>query len=336
MRRSPKRSQLLVQGAAAWFAFAILPRPSRAAQFEFKLASSDAVELPATVRFVQMANAVKAETDGRMQINVFPNSQLGSQTAMLGQLRLGSIQMLNLQHSAYSSVVPVAQISSLGFAFTSDKMGLEALDGPLGAYVRREFAAKGLYAFRRSSLSGFRNVTSSTKPIHAAEDFTGFRLRVIAAAIFVDLFKALGASPTPLDANELYTALQTHLVDGQEGILQLIDSFRLFEVQRYLSLTNHIWSGEWLVANADAWSRLPSDIRDIVERNIDKHILSSRRDQVLLNNALPDKLRREGLTFNSTDTASMRARLAPYYTRWRAEFGSTAWTLLTDKVGKLV
>lgn len=282
-----------------------------------------------------MAAAIGAETNGRLQIKVFANSVLGSQTSMMGQLRIGSIQFLIANHSLFASLVPAAQISSVGFAFTSDKVPLDALDGALGAYVRRELGAKGLHVFEKTVATGFRQVTSATKPIRTADDLANLRIRVIAAPIFVDLFKTLGASPVPLDSNELYVSLQTRLVDGQENGLPGIEGFRVYEVQRYLSLTNHIWSGEWLTANVDSWNALPSDIQTIVNRNAQKYILLERRDATELNASLLDKLHRQGLAVNTADAASMRARLAPYYARWKNEFGATAWGLLEESAGKL-
>ena len=145
------------------------------------------------------------------------------------------------------------------------------MDGALGAYVRRDFASKGIYVFEKTYESGFRQVTSSTKPIHRVDDFAGFKIRVLPAAIFVDLFKLLGAAPVPIDGSEMYVAMQTHIVDGQDSPLATIESFRLFEVQKYISITNHIWGGYWIAANAEAWNALPDDIRGIVSRNLLKY-----------------------------------------------------------------
>ena len=282
-----------------------------------------------------MANAVKAESGGRLDIQVFPNSQLGSQTAMLGQLRLGSIQLLNIGNSSYTGVVPVYSIDSVGFAWTTWKQPLEALAGPLGAYIRREFAAKGMYAFPKVFAFGYREITSSTHPIRSADDLVGFKIRTVPSAIIVEFFRALGSTPVPLDANELYTALQTHVVDGQDTALQVIASFRLFEVQKYLSVTNHTWTGSTMVANADALNALPSDIGSILKRNADKYADLASNDVYISNDSLADKLRRQGFTFNKTDTSTMRAKLGPYYTRWKNELGANAWNLLEAQVGKL-
>ena len=306
-----------------------------AAQYNYKLGHPFPVDYAPHVRLVQMAKTINQETGGRLDIQIFPNATLGSQTAMLTQVRLGSIQLLTVGNPTYTGLVPAAAIDSVGFAFPSDPVALKAMDGALGAYVRREFAAKGLYAFDRLLNFSFRQVTAWSKAIRTPEDFVGFKVRATPGAIVVDLFKTLGASPTPIDANELYTALQTHLVDGQETPLVAIQGYRFYEVQKYLSLTNHIWTGAWVVANTDAWNSLPADIRDTVERNMRKYADLERRDVAVQNVSVADKLRREGLTFNNTDGPAMRAKLGPYYTKWKGELGSTGWNLLEATVGKL-
>jgi tripartite ATP-independent transporter DctP family solute receptor len=284
---------------------------------------------------VQMANAVKAETNGRMEIQVYPNSQLGSQASMIAQVRLGSLQFMQTGNAQFSSIVPVAAIDSLGFAFSNGNQPLEALDGNLGAYIRREFAAKGLLCFDKVFDASFRQVTSSLRPIRAVGDFAGTKIRVPSSPIYVEMFRALGASPVALDTTELYTALQTRIVDAQETPLTVIESYRLSEVQKYLSLTSHGWGGLWLVGNLEAWNALPPDIQDIVKRNEAKYALLERRDVAAQVNSLANKLAREGFAVNQADTSGMRARLGPYYARWKNEFGSTAWGLLEAVTGKL-
>ena len=327
------RRQAIFTGGA--IAATSMLRPSAAAQFVYKLAHQQSLEFPLHVRTVQMVNAIRAETNGRMEIQIFPNSILGGQTSLLGQVRLGSIQFLNLGDANYTPVVPAFGVEAVGFAFNSFYQPLKAYSGPLGAYIRREFAAKGLYAFDGVFGVGFRQLTSSTKPIKTADDLTGFRVRIVPAPIILDFFRTLGASPTAIDSNEMYTALQTRVVDGQDGPLATIESFKLYEVQKFLSITNHTWTGNSYVANGQAWEALPSDVQDIIRRNVKKYALLGSKDVDLTNGAVFDKLKRQGLVANAADVNSMRRRLGSYYSRWKAELGATLWNLLEDAVGKL-
>ena len=182
-----------------------------------------------------------------------------------------------------------------------------------------------------------RQITSSTKPMRTADDLSGFRIRTPAGALWVDLFKSFGASPTPINFNETYTALQTKVVDGEENPYAIIDSAHLYEVQRYLTVTNHMWSAYHLLGNAEAWRVLPPDVRKIVDRNLTKYALQQRVATAERNASLADQLARRGMKISAADTGSFRARLTSsgFYARWKATFGKTAWDLLEAHAGKL-
>ena len=309
--------------------------PARAAEFVYKLGTPNPPDYPPNIALVQMTEAVKKETNGRLEIKVYANGLLGSQTSMLTQVRLGSLDMYETGNNNYSGVIPAAMIDSVGYAFSNGEQPLAALDGALGDYIRKEFAAKNLYLFDRCYDISFRQVTNSVRPIRAVEDFAGLKIRTPQTPIFVDLFKLMGASPVGLDVDELYTALQTHLADGQETPLVTIERFRFPEVQKYLSYTNHGWGGTSLVANMDKWNALPSELQEAVKRNERKYALLERHSMRLVNVSLANKLVREGLKPNTVDTSGIRARLGPYYARWKKEFGATAWGLLEQYAGKL-
>ncbi len=313
----------------------VLRLPAKAAEFQYKYASNISIDHPLNVRMIQMWNAVKRETGGAVEVTVFPNNQLGGDTAMLTQLRSGALQFFTLDGGILQSVVPVAAIQAVGFAFKDSAQAFSAFDGALGAYVRKEIEAKGLVAFPKMWANGMRQVTSSTHPIKTADDLANFRIRTPAGALWVDLFKSLGASPTPINFSEVYTALQNHTVDGEENPFAVIAAARLFEVQKYLSVTNHMWSAFWLLANPDAWKALPASAQAVIERNAAKYALLQRADTQQRNDSLADKLQRSGMQLNVADTSGFRARLGDFYKRWHATFGDTAWDLLEKTSGKL-
>jgi TRAP-type C4-dicarboxylate transport system substrate-binding protein len=149
------------------------------------------------------------------------------------------------------------------------------------------------------------------------------------------MFGALGASPTPIAANEMYVALQTHVVDAQENPFTIVETFRLFEVQTFLSVTNHMWSNFWIVANADAFNGLPSELQTILREEMDRYALTNRREMELRNASLADKLTRLGMKINVVDVGPFRAKLRGFYDKEQAAFGSDAWTLLENAAGKL-
>ncbi len=331
------RRRFLAASAATFASIAVVRAPARAAQWTYKYASNVSADHPLNVRMHECWNAVKNETGGRLEVQVFPNNQLGGDTQVLGQVRSGAVQFFTLDGGILQSVVAVAGIQGVGFAFKDSQDAFRAMDGPLGDYVRGEIRKVGLYVHPKMWENGMRQITSSSKPIRTAADLEGFKIRTPAGALWVDLFKSFGAAPTPINFNEVYTALQTHVVDGQENPYAIIDTARLFEVQKYLSVTNHMWSAYHFLGNQDAWKALPPEVQATVERNLTKYALLQRRDTQLRNDSLADKLVRHGMTMNRADTSGFRAKLASsgFYKKWAQTFGSDSWSLLERTSGRL-
>jgi tripartite ATP-independent transporter DctP family solute receptor len=335
MTLAPTRASFVTASAAAFASVAFVRAPARAAQFTLKSGCNQPVDHPLSIAMKAMCAAIGAESGGRVDITVFPNNQLGGDTAMLGQLRTGALSMMTLDGGILSGVVPVAAIQSVGFAFKTPQEALAAYDGALGASVRDEITAKGMHPFDLIWENGMRQITSSTKPIVSVADLGNFKIRTPAAKISLDLFKELGASPTPINFNELYTALQTHVVDGQENPPANIMVARFYEVQKYMSLTAHQWSGYWLLMNADVWKSLPDDIQSIVTKNAALAARKQRTAVMAMNTSLVSTLKGKGMAVNEADRAGMKAQLGGFYKRWKAEFGDTTWSLLENATTKL-
>jgi len=329
--------QGFVAGTAATFASIGLIKPAQAAQFELKWAVDVPPDHPISVRCVEAFSRIKDATKGRVQIKAFPSSQLGSDPAMLSQLRTGALEMLALPGAFFNTVVPVASIENLAYAFPNSETAFRAMDGDLGEVIRADIRSKGLVVFDKIFENGFREITTSTKPIRNVGDLAGLKIRVSPGKIRIDTFQSLGASPTPIALSELYTSLQTHVVDAQENPLILIEQQKFYEVQKYISLSNHIWSGYWSLMNEDAWKKLPADVQAIMAREMNAAALRARHDNTVLNGSVADKLSRRGMKFNDVDVASFKAKLsdAKYYQRWKAEFGDKAWTALEKYANKL-
>ena len=285
----------------------------------------------------EAVDKIKQKSGGRMEIQLFPNSQLGGDSDMLSQLRTGAIQMFNLSGLILATYVPVASINGIGFAFKDYDQVWPAMDGALGAFVRSAIAKAGLYAFNNMWDNGYRQITSSTHPINTPDDLKGFKIRVPVSPLWTSMFKALGASPTSININEVYSALQTKIVEGQENPLSLINLFKFYEVQKYVSFTNHMWDGFWTLANAKAWADLPKELQEIVARNINGAALKEREDVRQLNDSLQGELTQKGMVFNKTDADKFRAtlRTAGFYAEWKGKYGAEAWAALEKQVGSL-
>ena len=155
--------------------------------------------------------------------------------------------------------------------------------------------------------------------------------------LWTSLFTTLGASPTSINMSETYSALQTHVVDGQENPLAVIETAKLYEVQKYCSMTNHMWDGYWLLANRRAFERMPKDVSAAVATAFNAAALQQRADVAALNGRLQGKLTDSGLAFNPVDPAPFRQLLheAGFYKDWRGRYGADAWGVLEAAVGGL-
>jgi tripartite ATP-independent transporter DctP family solute receptor len=323
-------------GAAALASIAIIT-PARAADFDIKFGSDLPQEHPVNVRTVEAFGRITKATKGRVTGKVFPASVLGSDASMISQLRSGAVEMLAMP-GAFLTFSPLASIENLAFAFKDRDTVFKAMDGDLGKVIRDDIASKGgVICLDKIWENGFRDITTSTKPIHVANDLAGLKIRVSPGKIRIDTFQSLGASPTPIALSELYTSLQTHVVDAQENPLVLIDQQKFYEVQKYVSLSEHIWSGYWTLVNQDVWNRMGSSIQAIMSKEMSAATLAARNDMTNMNTSVADQLTRLGMKFNTVDKQSFKQKLsaAKYYDRWKAEFGTPAWTALEKYANKL-
>jgi len=289
------------------------------------------------IRAKEMVEAIQKETNGRVEIRIFPSSQLGSDTDMLSQVRSGGVEFFTLSGLILATLVPASSITGIGFAFGNYNDVWKALDGDLGAHVRREINKANLVVMDKIWDNGFRQITSSTKPIQTAADLKGFKIRVPVSPLWTSMFKAFDSAPASINFNEVYSALQTKIVDGQENPLAIIDTAKLNEVQKYCSVTNHMWDGFWFLANKRAWERLPENLRAIVAKNINAAGMKEREDVAGMNATLQKGLTEKGMIFNQTKPDSFRDRLRAggFYSEWKTKLGNDAWSMLERYSGKL-
>ncbi len=310
---------------------------ARAAEFTYKYANNLPVTHPMNIRANEAAAKIKAETNGRFELQVYPNNQLGSDTDVLSQLRSGAVEFFTLSGLILATLVPAASINGLGFAFKDYDTVWAAMDGSLGAYIRGQIAKAGLVPMEKIWDNGFRQITTSTKAINTPDDLKGFKIRVPVSPLWTSMFKAFDAAPASINFAEVYSALQTKVVEGQENPLAIISTAKLYEVQKYCSLTNHMWDGFWFLANKAAFQAIPQDLRAIVVKNINAAGLAERADVAKLNATLQGDLAAKGLVFNQPNAAPFRETLrkAGFYAEWKGKYGDEAFSILENAVGKL-
>lgn len=325
----------MLAGSGALALGAAFHTRARAAEYTYKFANNLPTSHPLNIRLKEATDKIQEETGGRLEINIFPSSQLGNDTETLSQLRSGATEFFSLSPLILSTLVPNAAISGVGFAFEDYDTVWKAMDGELGAFARAEIERKGLVPMEKIWDNGFRQITSSNKPINSPEDLTGFKIRVPPSPLWQSMFSALGAAPATINAAEMYTALSTGTVDGQENPVAIASVFKLYEVQKYCAMTNHMWDGFWFLANKGAWETLPEDIREIVAKNLNGKADDQRADTKKLNDTLRGDLTKLGMTFTDPDKAAFRAKLANagFYGEWKGNFGESAWDILEKAVG---
>jgi tripartite ATP-independent transporter DctP family solute receptor len=304
----------------------------RSSRLHYRLGANQPAQSPTARRLAEMAEAIGRDTSGEFRLDVFPESRLGPDPQMFGDLRAGKLEFY-MSGALLGRVAPTSDLPLLPFTFRDNAAVFAALDGSLGDMIRGELAGAGLHAFRHGWLNGFHHITTSNRPVETAADFAGLKIRTPGGAIAADFFRTLGAEPGMVPFSGMYGALKAKSFDGQSDPLQVVEALRLYEVQTYLSLTGHWWSGFTLLANSDAWAALPGDVRQVVERNAEKYALLQRADVAAINEAGAAELARRGMVVNTADSASIRARLGEFYARWRARFRPDAWALLEAQVG---
>src|ERR1700716_2581831 len=290
------RRAILIAGTAVPLV-SILRRPAWAAEFDYKLATGQDPTHPVNTRAAEALNRIREATGGRLDIKLFPANQLGSDTDLLTQVRNGSVEFFNLSTSILATFVPVAGMLNTGFAFKDYDTVWKAMDGDLGTYVRAQIAKTPIMTMSRPWDNGFRHITSPTGDIKAPDDLKGFKIRVPPAPMLTSLFKALDAGPAPINFNELYSALQTKVVEGQENPLAIIATARLYEVQKYCSLTSHVWDAYIILGTRRSFQRLPADVQEILTRELNTAADAERADIAALSKSLRDDLSAKGLQF---------------------------------------
>ena len=310
---------------------------AQAAEFTYKYANNLPVAHPMNARANEAVAKIKEETKGRVEIQIFPNNQLGSDTDMLSQVRSGGVEFFTLSPLILSTLVANASLSGIGFAFANYDAVWKAMDGELGAYVRGQINKANLVVMDKIWDNGFRQITSSKGPVNTPDDLKGFKIRVPVSPLWTSMFTAFQSAPASINFAEVYSALQTGIVDGQENPLAIIETAKLYEVQTYCSTTNHMWDGFWFLANRRNWEALPKDIQEIVAKHINAAGVAERADVAKLTQNLRETLSGRGMKFNDVDPKAFREKLraAGFYGEWKGKFGDAAWATLEDAVGKL-
>lgn len=209
------------------------------------------------------AEQVKAKSQGRFEIQVFPNGALGSDAQTISAVRGGSIDICLTGNPFFTGLAPKLNVLDLPFLFQSRKHAAAVMDGPIGDGLRKELEGSNLKALATWEI-GWRNLTNNRRPVATAADIKGLKIRTTPNPAHIKAFQLLGAVPTPMAFTELFTALETGAVDGQENPVTLILNAKFNEVQKHLSLTRHAFTTGPVVMNKAKFDALPADIQTML------------------------------------------------------------------------
>jgi TRAP-type transport system periplasmic protein len=332
------RRQLMVGAGPVIAAPAIFRiSPARATEFTYKYSSDLKSDHPTILRMTEAADLIRKDSGGKLDIQVFPDSQLGSTTNTLSQVRDGSLEFVTYSPVVFSAVVPVSAIGGIGFAFPDYATVWKAMDGDLGEYVRGEMQKTGIVVLEKCWDQGFRQITSSTRPIVTPADLKGFKIRVPVSPLWTSMFEAFQASPISLNVAEIYSALQTKIAEGWEAPLISHWSFKSYEVQKHVSLTSHMWDGLWMFANKNAWDALPANVREIAATHINAAALKQRDDIEKQSVTMLANLESKGMIAHKVDRNAFREELrkANFFATWKKKMGDDTWALLEKYCGNI-
>jgi len=237
----------------------------RTLRFAFSLAKDHPLGTGAQV----FADAVSKKSGGKMRVQLFPGAVLGSDAQNLSAVRGGTLDFTTMATGLVASIDKQFTVFDLPFLFNNAQEAYALADGPVGTRMLNDLAQHGLIGLGIWDL-GFRNLTNSKRPITKLEDIQGLKIRVIASPIYIDLFSTLGANPVPMTFGEVYGALESKAIDGQDNPVGVIESAKFAEVQKFMSLTRHVYTGMPFLMSKKTWDSMSEAERNIIKAAADE------------------------------------------------------------------
>lgn len=266
---------------------------------------------------VKFADVVKAKSNGRIEVQVAPSAQLGDDAAMVTALRTGALDLSANSQGAVANAVPEYAAFGMPFLFSSLPQAWKLLDGPLGKELADKSAEKGLVVLGYWD-NGIRHMSNSKKPLLKPEDLKGMKMRTPPDAVTVDIMQSLGAEAQQIKFAELYVALQQGVVDGQENPLMNIHASKLYEVQKFISLTGHKYEMTPFLMSKRSWERLPEPDRKILQEAAAEATQLQRRMSVEVDEKLLAELKSKGVQVSTVDKAGFVKATEAIDDKWLA------------------
>jgi TRAP-type transport system periplasmic protein len=278
----------------------------------------------------KLAEYVEEESDGQLRIKIYPNSQLGDDRGMLEQVQEGSLDITLAETGRFGIWVPRASLMGLPYVVDGyDHLRKALFETDYGKDLQEELLKEHNWKIVGNAYNGTRQTTSNKK-IDSISDMKGLKLRVPEADTLLDYAKYTGASPTPMAFTEVYLALQTNAVDGQENPLSTIDAQKFYEVQDYLAITNHVVNDVNYVVSNDTWNKLPEDLKSVLENGIKE--TAEYHTQLFEDEEakLIAKFKGEGMTVTEPDLEEFKKAVSKAYPKYYKEIGKDAESFVKE------
>jgi tripartite ATP-independent transporter DctP family solute receptor len=287
----------------------------------------------------KFAELVAQKSAGKMKVKLYPGGALGNDVTMISALQGGTQEMAVPDTATLVGIEGLKDfgVMNLPFLFDTGQEADAVLDGPFGQKLLAKLPEKGLIGLGFWE-NGFRHVTNSRKPISKAEDFTGLKLRVIQNPLFIDTFNALGANAVPMPFPELYTALESKTVDGQENPLAIILSSKFHEVQKHIVLSKHMYSLWPFLMGKKFWDRLTPDEQKVITEAANEAKAYERKIIRAYDAKALEELKSKGMqvtTLPEAEIAKMREKLKPVWAKFTKEFGEASANELFAELDKI-
>ncbi|MBU1002233.1 MAG: TRAP transporter substrate-binding protein [Proteobacteria bacterium] len=268
------------------------------------------VTMPGSAQYVcaeRFQQLVAERAGDTLEVKLFHSGSLGSETDILQQVQMNAVDMAIITLGPFDTFVPEVKVISFPFLFRDHEQVDQLLDGPLGDEVLTSLERAGFKGLAFSE-NGFRNLTNNTRPVRTVDDVHGLKIRVMESAMHKELWKTLGANPTPM-AWPIYAELQQGTIDGQENPLSVLWVYKLFEVQKYLTLTGHVYSAHIDIASLAWWKTLPQAEQELLTRAMHDAALYQRQWNRQNVAGFLDQLKGAGMqVVSDPDLASFKAQ----------------------------
>lgn len=277
----------------------------------------------------KFAELVAEKTDGRVKVQAFHSSQLGNERDMVEGLQLGTLEMTLVSTAPLSSFTNKFEVFDLPFIFKDTESARNILDGSIGQELLDTLQDQGILGLCYFE-NGFRSVTNNKMPITKPEDLKGLKIRTMESPIHMASFEVMGADPTPMAFGELFTALQQGTIDGQENPLAIVDTSKFYEVQKYLSLTEHFYAPAPLLISKDFFEGLDADLQEAIKeaaieaRDYERGLLDE------MNQRLLGELEQRGMKINEVDKQPFIDAVQPVYQEFESRIGKDLITKVQE------